>query len=597
MPTILELFENKDFQSKQLTTAPPTTDIPAVDTSTIEELYKDKNSFKFGTIYSDVKADTETFIEQETSGIRIKSAVEINNPLIYGNEAGRITLRSTQISDEMKQAANGSEGGGGLIGKGLDKLTGGKVTSLSGVRNKVNGFLQDKLGLPITGIPTRVIEKIKGDDKHTSAIEINSEWFGGEGKLPGTLLQGGGGNLKTIGKQALGKGIGLAKDKLRGALFGDPTTSGDAAGREPEVNYTTYEDGKTYQEQKDEVKNAKGDDLIKLLEKTKLDLSKVSPIYGVERKSGGQESGNGIFGRTKNAFGIDTGNPKKGEKLPTFSPKEGENYSKYVQDDSEKTTLIQRGLTNSSDTIMMGDPYTSTVDKESGEVTVDGIKVRDLVPLLIGRYKSNTYPMMAFRCNITGLTETSSPSWASNNFVGNPYKYYIFETVERSVSFNLQVYCQNPLELANNWSKLSNLTKLSYPLIEDNMAHPNFVEFTLGDMYKGKVCVMDSLSYTIPDNGTWETNVDGLLLPKFVDVNMTLKFVENIEDGSVRGLYSYPKNLSSDTEVSSQHEIYSNPSKIEYFVSDENGVLKKSDKNNYNSEVATKKRRVIKIKN
>ena len=32
-----------------------------------------------------VKADKETFVEQETSGIRIKSLVDVNNPLIYNN--------------------------------------------------------------------------------------------------------------------------------------------------------------------------------------------------------------------------------------------------------------------------------------------------------------------------------------------------------------------------------------------------------------------------------------------------------------------------------------------------------------------------------
>ena len=82
----------------------------------------------------------------------------------------------------------------------------------------------------------------------------------------------------------------------------------------------------------------------------------------------------------------------------------------------------------------------------------------------------------------------------------------------------------------------------SYPLIENNMAHPNFTEFTLGDMYRDKVCIVESLSYTFPDSGTWETDVKGLLLPKFIDVAITLKFVENIEDGSIRGLYSFPKN-------------------------------------------------------
>ena len=50
-----------------------------------------------------VKADKETFIEQEISGIRIKSLVELNNPLIYGNEATRIALRSTPDLEKMKK--------------------------------------------------------------------------------------------------------------------------------------------------------------------------------------------------------------------------------------------------------------------------------------------------------------------------------------------------------------------------------------------------------------------------------------------------------------------------------------------------------------
>lgn len=40
------------------------------------------------------------------------------------------------------------------------------------------------------------------------------------------LKDGGGGNLKTIGKQALGSALKLGKDKLRGALFGGAPTTG-----------------------------------------------------------------------------------------------------------------------------------------------------------------------------------------------------------------------------------------------------------------------------------------------------------------------------------------------------------------------------------
>ena len=89
---------------------------------TLLELFKNKDSFKFGTDYSVVKADTETRLEQETGGIRISSLVEINNPLIYGNEATRIGLRSTPLTEDMiANRNNGGDGGGdggGLIGKG-----------------------------------------------------------------------------------------------------------------------------------------------------------------------------------------------------------------------------------------------------------------------------------------------------------------------------------------------------------------------------------------------------------------------------------------------------------------------------------------------
>jgi len=596
MPTILELFENKDFQSKGLTpTESPNVEVSSPDTSTLKELYENKDSYKFGTNYSEVKADKETFVGTELSGIRIRSAVEINNPLIYGNEAGRIAIRSTPDVEKMKSSTGGQEGGGGLIGKGLSKLTGGAVNSLGDVRDKIN----TTLGIPQNLIPTRVSDKVielRGQDK-TSADIVDLDYYGANGTGLGKFLKNsGGGNPKTIGKQALGNGVKFAKDKLRSKLFGEGQSIGEAVGDKVETVYSnknTYSSTKTdtsKPEVEQDYKKDGGSDF------KGIDLTKVSPIHGIKRESTGNNQ-KGTFGTTSFGYSFDSANPKKGESLPNYTPENGENYSsKYKNIDGSTLTLEERGLTRGGDTIAMGDPYTTTVNTENGEVTVEGFSpVKDLIPLFIGRYKSKTYPMMAFRCSITGLTETSSPSWASNNFVGNPYKYYIFETVERSVSFNLQVYAQNPLELANNWSKLSNLTKLSYPLIENNMAHPNFTQFTLGDMYRDKVCIVESLSYTFPDNGTWETDVEGLLLPKFIDVALTLKFVENVEDGSIRGIYSYPKNLSNASEVSSQHQIYATPNVIEYYVTDENGELKKKNKNSYiNAGTGVKK--TIKIK-
>jgi hypothetical protein len=612
MPSILELLEQKQGVVPSIPAAKSAESTIVDDTSkTLEEIYKDKNSFKLGTDYSLVKTDTETRFEQETGGIRISSLVEINNPLIYGNEATRIGLRSTPLTEDMlANRNNGEDGGGdgGAIGKGLSKITGGKVNSLSEVRGKANTFLQSKLGLPITQIPSRIVTKIDGSNDFNSSTQITPELIGGQGNALGGILKGMRGNPSTMGKQALAGGVNLAKDKLRGALFGNPDTIGDNNPGPVAAVYNTSEEHKNYS-----YTSKITDEITKdSFKDTPLDLSLVSPIHGVKRPAKGDNQ-SGVFGRNSK-FALSVSNA---ESAQSYSPVDKENYSSvYKERDDKAKTLQERGLSNAGDVIAMGDPYTSKVNVETGEVDIPGFgKVKDLVPLFIGRYDSTTYPMMAFRCAITGLTETSSPSWASNNFVGNPYKYYIFESVERSVSFNLQIYSQSPLELANNWSKLTNLTKLSYPLIEKNMAHPNFTQFTLGDMYKDKVCIVESLSYTFPDNGTWETNIEGLILPKFIDVAITLKFVENIADGSIdgadtpgnNGLYSYPKNDNATGHdlrtgdgagtIASQHQIYENADRyIKYHTIGENGETNEVSKNIYADERAAGKRVGIKIK-
>ncbi len=205
--------------------------------------------FKGSTQDKSVKPDKETLVEQELTGVRIKSAVEINNPLIYGNEATRIAQRSTPDLEKMKKGTGGKAGDGGLIGKGLSKL--GVEGGIGGLRDKVN----DKLGIPKLLIPTEVVNKIedgksnkKGDTHYRdSQTPITQDFYGKNGSDVGKFLkQTGGGNPKTIVKQAGGKLIGKAKDKLRGALFGSPDTLGAATPAGPKVIEYTNEDKLTY---------------------------------------------------------------------------------------------------------------------------------------------------------------------------------------------------------------------------------------------------------------------------------------------------------------------------------------------------------------
>ena len=169
-----------------------------------------------------------------------------------------------------------------------------------------------------------------------------------------------------------------------------------------------------------------------------------------------------------------------------------------------------------------------------------------------------------FRATITGLSETTSPSWDSAQFIGSPFKYYTYSGIERSVTFNFRVYSTTPLQHIAAWQRLNFLTSLAYPqgYAGGIGVRAPFIQFTLGHMYKQKAAYIESLSYTIDDNAPWhvgfteasgladdskfivngeETSLDNYILPKIVDVAITLKLVEQRSNTEAGYLYGFDK--------------------------------------------------------
>jgi len=493
--------------------------------------------FKGSPQDTSVKADKDTVIEQEATGIRTRSAVEVGNPIVYGNESIRITNRTTSTLDTMKSATGGEAGDGGLIGKGLSKLTGGKVSSISQARDAINS----KLGIPQTMNPSR----LEADIIKISSSEPITKDNVGKG-LQGTglgqfLKDTGGGNPKTLGKQALGNGIGLAKEKLRGKLFGEQQSIGDVVGEKIETTYSNtspytkvLKDNRNYTKEGGDVKEFKG-----------IDLSLVSPVYGTQRKDS-----IGVFGKTEYAYKAifdKKGNPIWNKDQAAYDPTSP--YTGLPGDEApilEKSLERKYGLTNKNDIINQLSP--------SDEYNKEEYEGKDLIPFWISHVGLSDKPIF-FRTLITGLTETVSPSWNTNSFVGNPYNFYTYTGVERNVSFNLKLYCMNPYELSVNWEKITKLTQLTYPFInKDKLMNAPIISFRIGDIYNSKIAFIENLTYTIPDDSNWETDGNVGYLPKFIDVALTFKFIES--DGAQYKPYGYKLSkkgaqaLNKDREAS-----------------------------------------------
>ena len=603
---------------------------------TILELFQNQNSYRYGTNYSEVKSDTETLIEQETTGIRVKSLVELNNPLLYGNEAIRIANRTTKSVEDMKNSTGGESSDGGLIGLGISKLTGGKLNSISDVRN----FANNKLGIPANPIPTYVdgtgeLQKGIEPDTMITLAKIKKDATGTEvGKF---LKQAGGGNLRTIGRNLIGEGISLVKDKVRDKLFGSLAGIGENSPTNSSYEYSSVNPySSTISIAKNTEPIADKLQLVQTQAKEKVDAlkSKTADILKktkkvdekVEDKSTDDSDPYSVINQTfivkdstETNLSVpsaesdtekkqDTNNDltaKKplGEKQEDSEISDENKYSDIIRqeqvDDREEGTFSRIDLTkipgnNAERTPKLfrtvGGPselgipqnnayddevgYTSTVGRASheqkglssntgdlinsvgfpvngeykdGDVTYtkDELEALDLIPLWISGLDSSA-PVF-FRTIITGLTETVSPSWSSGKFVGNPYNYYTYDGVERNVTFNLSLYCSNQYELMKNWERVTYLTSKAYPNIKDNLVNPPFIRFRLGDIYKNKTGFIESLSYTMPDSGNWETELDGSLLPKYVDVSMTIKFVE--VPGSEYALYGYDKSVAAKQQI------------------------------------------------
>jgi hypothetical protein len=213
-----------------------------------------------------------------------------------------------------------------------------------------------------------------------------------------------------------------------------------------------------------------------------------------------------------------------------------------------------------------------------------------------------------FRATITGLSESTTPSWDSAQFIGSPFKYYTYSGIERSVTFNFKVYSTTPLQHVAAWQRLNFLTSLAYPqgYAGGIGVRAPFIQLTLGNMYKNRACYIDSLSYSIDDDTPWhvgfteasgladdskfningeETSLDNYILPKIVDVSITLKLVEqrsNTEAGYLYGFDKLPR-VNLNNKLLSQEQTSKN-SQIAGNINNANGILANSIADNPKTE-------------
>lgn len=596
MPTLEQLFNNKSLPSQGGKTAKEAYDIR--NSKDIRISAADPFVNTVGMSLARLSRKTvgaklsETLLEEELTGARIIRTASM--PFIYGTELPRLTLRSTPLLDKMREATGGDVGGGGLLGglisKGRDKILNSKF-----------------LGIPQTIIPTKVATNTTIKDTLKSG-EIQKNYLDvlekvrtdGNGNPLGQFLKGlGGGNIKDVGKQALGSALKLGKDKLRGALFGGAGTTGFNGASLAGLKNTTTNYGS--------INNAGGNinrtpdnngiiDVGGLMySKTfnlKLPPAKEIPMWGIEFEAGVNSKGKdtrvgldknkqidpnpnkldfvdisdegGLGGRYSKALkDLDTPNKILFSSNPD---RKGKFFASKIGKEILKEDFIEakRGMKQTSDVINNLAPYKGESLPDFFGFSFDEL---DFVPLkFYSVYQKKT---VQFRATLSGMSESFSPSWDSNKFTGSPFNNYTYSGIERSVSFNFKVYSLNAEEHKIGWDKINFLNSLVFPqgyYKGSTAVIPPFIKLTIGDLYKGKDAFIESLTHTWDDGTPWnvsntekkvktngagmitgidETDIDmkGYRLPFITDVSMTVKFLLSRNNTSGKKFYSFePQN-------------------------------------------------------
>jgi hypothetical protein len=409
-------------------------------------------------------------VDQELSGLRIKHLGSVID--IYGTDLIRITKQRTDLVERMKKSTT------------EDKQIKNLINNLRNFKENVKQKVGNLIGIPRDTIPTTVIEigkdenifrEYPGNEQDTmeNLAKIQKK---AAGSIIGRFLAKNTGTPKQIVKSAVG-GVGKnIKKKVRGALFGRGTTIGVNEPQRNESQNVIYGSG-----------GSTGDQRYTLVmeEETRTDATE-SPI--TDRPSDGDGTLLNWLDDIKYPINAKRKNDRKKGYLETSTKitaefdRPGAEYRKFPGIDRGYRLKFNKQL------FQIGN------EESTRNLYIDNVIIQ------IGSVRFHN-------AAISGLSETFSPSWSSYRMVGSPFNAYTYDSIDRSVSFNIKLYALNPKQHKENWDNIQKINNLVYPLSYVGSAGavtPPITNITLGDMYINKSGFIESLSYNVDDEGAWE---------------------------------------------------------------------------------------------
>jgi len=135
---------------------------------------------------------------------------------------------------------------------------------------------------------------------------------------------------------------------------------------------------------------------------------------------------------------------------------------------------------------------------------------------------------MVFRAYLTQFSDSVDATWNDVKYAGRGDRFYVYDGFTRKINIGFKVAALSAIEMEPMYQKLNFLMGNLMPDYNNNLMRGPLVKMTVGNWIDGQAGILNSLSYTIPQDSPWEIAINEplegtkeLILPHIVEVSMT----------------------------------------------------------------------------
>jgi hypothetical protein len=131
----------------------------------------------------------------------------------------------------------------------------------------------------------------------------------------------------------------------------------------------------------------------------------------------------------------------------------------------------------------------------------------------------------AFNAYMSGYKDNFDATWNDVNYVGRSESFYIYSKFKRTVSFDLKIPCFNKIELFEKHRALGQLASVTAGSYNNRVLLGGvLIKINMGNYLVGEYATLNNVSYSIPDDASWDIANDALL-SMYIDASFSLTIV------------------------------------------------------------------------